>query len=332
MTLTHVLYAVESLRGVTVRTPMLTSTALDQQVGRRVWVKAENQQLTGSFKVRGAYNALTALGAKDRRRGVIGASSGNHAAALAMAAHLYEVPATVVVPEDVPAVKRQAIEALGARIVTYNRYTGRREALVHELARRHGLAIVPSANDERVIAGAGTVAWEMLQEVPNLVAILVPVGGGGLAAGTALAATGHDPHLQVFGVEPAVADDTHRSLRVGRRIPIPPPVTIADGLGHAEPARIPFEVNQRLLTDIITVPEDAISEAMAYLWHHFRLVAEPSGAVALAGLFQATDRFPDGSIGVVVSGGNVGWTTYRTLLDIAMNRMETPPHAAAVLR
>ncbi|MGW0757149.1 threonine ammonia-lyase [Streptomyces sp. NPDC002814] len=331
MTVHQVMQAAEHLRGVAIRTPMLTSVALNDRLGRTVWVKAENFQLTGSFKMRGAYNALASLGDQDRSRGVIAASSGNHATALALAAHRFGVPAIVVVPEDLPAVKRQAIESFGARIVTYRRLTGRRDALVHQLAYRHGLTIVPSANDERVIAGAGTVGWEMLQEAPDLAALFVPIGGGGLAAGTALAASGHDPALQVVGVEPAAADDTLRSLRVGRPIPIPPPVTIADGLGHAEPARIPFEILQRLLTGVVTVPEEAITAAMAYLFRHFHIVAEPSGAVAFAGLLQARERLPDGPVGVVVSGGNVDWNTYRTHLDIALTRSEPPHHAAAVL-
>jgi threonine dehydratase len=331
ITIHHVLNAVETLRGVALRTPMLTSAALNEQLGRPVWVKAENQQLTGSFKLRGAYNALAALDAPDRGRGVIGASSGNHATALALAAQRFGVPALVVAPADIPDVKRRAVENLGARIVSYDRRSGRRDAVVHQLAHQHRLAIVPSANNEQVIAGAGTVGWEMLQEVPDLTTLLVPVGGGGLAAGTAIAATGHDPGLRVFGVEPAAADDTHRSLCAGALIAIPPPVTIADGLGHCEPARIPFEINQRLLTGVLTVAEEAISAAMAYLFRYFRLVVEPSGAVAFAGLLQALDRLPDGPVGVVVSGGNVDWSTYRTQIDLAMTRTEVPAHATAVL-
>ncbi|MEU5281090.1 pyridoxal-phosphate dependent enzyme [Streptomyces asoensis] len=327
----HVLNAADRLRKVAACTPLLTSAALNEQLGRPVWVKAENQQVTGSFKFRGAYNALATLDREDRRRGVIGASSGNHATALARAAEHFEVPAVVVVPDDMPEVKRQAITDLGARIVSYDRRSGRRDALVHQLAHGKRLAIVPSANHEQVIAGAGTVGWEMLEEVPSLRSLLVPVGGGGLAAGTAVAACGHDPSLKVVGVEPAAANDTARSLSAGQLISIPPPVTIADGLGHSEPARIPFEINQRLLADVVTVPEEAIAAAMAYLFRHFRLVVEPSGAVAFAGLLQSLDRLPSGPVGVVVSGGNVDWGIYKTQLDHAMTRMETPAHAAAVL-
>ncbi|MFD7881112.1 threonine/serine dehydratase [Streptomyces bauhiniae] len=331
MPVQHILTAVETLRGVAARTPMLTSAALNELVGRTVWVKAENQQRTGSFKLRGAYNAVANRREQERHQGVIGGSSGNHATALALAAREFGVPATVVVPGDLPSVKRQAIETLGARIVTYDRHSGRREALVHELAQRGKLTIVPSADHELVIAGAGTVGWEMLHEAPDLKSLLVPVGGGGLAAGTSVAAAGHDPSLRVFGVEPASADDTHRSLRAGMRIPIPAPVTIADGLGHREPARLPFAINQRLLAGVITIAEQEISAAMAHLFRHFRLVAEPSGAVAFAGLLRALPQLPDGPVGVVVSGGNVDWNTYRTQLDHTMPRTEYLPDAAPVL-
>lgn len=330
MASSQVLSAVERLRGVAVRTPMLSSTVLDDLVGRRVWVKAETLQRTGSFKLRGAYNAVACMDAAQRERGVIAASSGNHAQALALAARLHGIDATVVIPADVPASKREAIEALGARIVLYDRQRDRREAMVHRIALRDGQVIVPSANDHAVIAGAGTVAWEMLQEVHDLAAILVPVGGGGLAAGAALAASGQD--VKVIGVEPAAADDTRRSLRTGYRVPIPPPSTIADGLGHTEPAVLPFEINRRLLADVVTVSEQAIADAMAYLWRHYRSAAEPSGAVAFAGLMQAGDRLPDGPVGVVLSGGNVDWPTYRRLLDDAMEPTERSIHVAPVLR
>jgi threonine dehydratase len=327
MSSVEVLDAVDRLRGIAVRTPMLTSTAVDVLVGRRVWVKAENFQRTGSFKLRGAYNAVACLDPARRAPGVIAASSGNHAQALALAAHLHEIPATVVIPADAPAAKQEAIDALGARIVSYDRHRQRRDSIVHRISDRDGLTIVPSANDRTVIAGAGTVGWEMLQEVHDLAAILVPVGGGGLAAGIALAASGQP--VKVIGVEPAVADDTLRSLRAGRPVPIPPPITIADGLGHTEPASLPFEINRQLLADVITVSEQDIAEAMAYLWRHYRSAAEPSGAVAFAGLLQAADHLPDGPVGVVLSGANVDWPAYRSLLDIAMQRAERETDAAA---
>lgn len=331
MTSHDVLYAVERLRGIAVRTPLLTSSVVDSFLGRTVVVKAENQQRTGSFKLRGAYNAVAALGEADREAGVVAASSGNHAQALALAARLLKSTATVVIPADAPTAKVEAIQALGARIHTYDHTKERRDAIVHQLAYQSGLTIVPSSNDSLVIAGAGTVAWEMLQEAPNLSAIVVPVGGGGLLAGTALAAQAHNPRMQVIGVEPVTGNDVHRSLRAGRPVPIPAPATIADGLRHTEPAPRAFEIIRQLVTDVVTVPENEIADAMAFLWSHYRTAAEPSGAVALAGLLRAAHRLPDGPVGVVVSGGNVDWPAYRQLLDIAMER-KGRAHAAPVLR
>ncbi|MEV0487384.1 pyridoxal-phosphate dependent enzyme [Streptomyces sp. NPDC050508] len=328
----NVLMAMEVVRREAVRTPMVASAVFDEIVGRRVWVKDETKQRTGSFKFRGAYYAVATASSDQRNAGFIAGSSGNHAQALALAARLHDASATVVIPSDAPASKRSAIEAFGARIFPYDRRRDRREALVQQIAYRSGLTVVPSSDHREVIAGAGTVAWEMLQEVNDLVAIVVPVGGGGLAAGSALAALGHNPRLRVIGVEPATADDTHRSIKSGRLTSIRPPDTIADGLRHTEPALIPFGINKSLLHDVVTVPEGAIADAMAYLWRYYRTAAEPSGAVALAGLLQVADRLPDGPVGVVVSGGNVDWPDYRKLLDIAMDRTERNPHAAPVLR
>lgn len=320
-TMTHhdVLYAAQRLRDVAVRTPLLTSSAIDRLVHRRVVLKAETLQHSGSFKFRGAYNAL-ALGRKEREAGVIGASSGNHGLALALAASMLGTSATVVLPTDVPTVKHDAVQTLDARIATYDRINDNRDAIVHQIAHHQKLTIVPSANDPKVIAGAGTVALEMVQDAPDLAAILVPVGGGALAAGTALAVSAHNPKLQVYGVEPVNADDTHRSLRAGHITSIKPPATIADSLRHTEPAKIPFTINRRRLADVITVSETEIADAMTLLWQHCHIAAEPSGAVALAGLIRAARRLPEGRIGVVVSGGNVDWPLYRKVLDISMER------------
>ncbi|MFB8025997.1 MULTISPECIES: threonine/serine dehydratase [unclassified Streptomyces] len=305
------------LKGHVVRTPMVPSAEFSDRVGRTVWVKAENMQHGGSFKFRGALNALLQLSSEQRSRGVIGASSGNHGVALALAGHRLNIPVTVVLPADAPMAKRRTIEHLGATIVTYDRAEGGRDALVQIEANRQRLTVIPSAEHRHVVAGAGTAAVEMLEAVPGLAAILVPVGGGGLAAGSALAA----PGVEVIGVEPAVADDTSRSIRAGRQVRIDAPLTIADGLGHTIPPDFTFRINNRLLADVITVPEPAIADAMAYLWRHFGVKAEPSGAVALAGLVQ-THRLPSGPIGVVVSGGNVDWDTYKSLLTSSIVRTD----------
>ncbi|MFI1012631.1 threonine/serine dehydratase [Streptomyces sp. NPDC020965] len=325
-----VLTAADRIHHLIAPTPLLSSPAVNDAFGRETVVKAENMQLTGSFKVRGAFNAVAQLSPAARGRGVVGASSGNHAQALALAARHFGAPATVVIPADAPRTKVQGVQALGARIVTYDRTTGRRDEIVHRLAREEGLSIVPSADSHPVIAGAGTAAWEMLRERPDLAVILVAVGGGGLAAGTCLAASHHDPAVGVFGVEPETADDTRRSLTTGRRVRIPPPSTIADGLGHTRPGGLTFEINRRLLADIVTVPEALIAEAMAFLWRHYRAAAEPSGAVAFAGLLQAPALLPPGPVGVILSGGNVDWPRYKTLIDSVATREDH--HAAALLR
>ncbi|MEW1552313.1 threonine ammonia-lyase [Streptomyces tsukubensis] len=211
-----------------------------------------------------------------------GASSGNHAQPLALAVRRFGAPATVVIPDDASTTKAEGVRALGARIVTYDRTSGRRDQIVHRLSREQGLSAVPSADSHPLIAGAGTAAWEMLRERPDLTVILVPLGGGGLAAGTCLAACHRTPAVSVIGVEPEAADDTRRSLTIGRRVRIPSPNTIADSLGHTQPGALPFDINQSLISDIVTVPEERIAEAMAVLWCSYAAVAEPSGAVAFA--------------------------------------------------
>lgn len=325
-------YAAENLRGVAVRTPLLTSATFNAKVGRQIVIKAENQQRTASFKLRGAYNALVTLPESAREAGVIAASSGNHAQALALAGQLLRTTVTVVIPADAPAAKVDAIRGLGARIVTYDRANGRRDAIVQQIAGEKGYTIIPSSDHPAVIAGAGTVAWEMIQDVQDLAAIVVQIGGGGLAAGTVLAAKALNPRLKVFGVEPATGNDMHLSVRAGRIVPIPPPTTIADGVRHTQPSRLPFAIIRSRIADVITVPDGDIVDAMAYLWSDYRTITEPTGALALAGVLRARNRLPDGLIGVVASGGNVDWSSYRMLLDTAMERKGRTEHAAPVLR
>ncbi|MFJ6573419.1 threonine/serine dehydratase [Streptomyces sp. NPDC091292] len=331
MTSQDVLSAARELDGTAICTPLLSSPHMDSLLGRSVVIKAESLQLSGSFKLRGAFTALARLSPRARRRGVIAASSGNHGHALALAGTHFDTPVTVVVPHDAPSVKLRAIRELGARVITYHRRRQHRDAIVDEWAQREQLTVVPSADSEAVVAGAGTAAWELLQQAPELTAILVPVGGGGLAAGTALAAHTHDTRIRVIGVEPSAADDTCRSLHAGRRVCIAPPVTIADGLGHIMPAPIPWEINQRLLHRVVTVSEQDIVRAMALLWRHYSSRAEASGATAFAGLLACADRLPPGPVGVILSGGNVDWPTYRTLLTSAFDRTEHKPHAPSAL-
>ena len=255
--------------------------------------KAESLQRAGSFKFRGAYNALAALGQARRQRGVVGASSGNHAQALALAGRLLGVPVTVVVPRDAPGAKVNGARLQGASIVTYDRCRDDRDEITSALAAEHGYTVVPSADDPAVIAGAGTVAVELLRQAPELKVILVPVGGGGLAAGTVMAAKAINPDITVIGVEPRAGADTAASLRSGHLVTLPAvPDTIADGLRHTSPAPLPWEINKVLLDDVITVTDDNIVQAMRWAFEHLKIVAEPSGAVALAAL--AAGRLPAG--------------------------------------
>ncbi|MBT2539781.1 threonine/serine dehydratase [Streptomyces sp. ISL-44] len=312
---TRVEAAARTLEGIAVRTPAITSRALDATVGFPVLCKAENLQHTGSFKFRGAYSHTANLSEAVRARGIIGASSGNHAQALALTAQILNIPATVVIPDDAPRAKAQGARALGARIIRYQRTHQDRDAIVTKLAERDGLAIVPSANSADVMAGAGTAALELLTDHPNITTLLVPVGGGGLAAGTAVIAKHLNPHIQVIGVEPWSATDTLQSLRTGTRVTLPTaPRTIADGLGHITPAELPFAVNNRLLDDIVTVTDHDITEAMGYAFRHLKVVAEPSGACALAALLAGQITHTDGTIGVVISGGGVDLTGFLTTI------------------
>ena len=274
--------------------------------------KAEALQRTGSFKFRGAYNAVAALRQVGRQQGVVGASSGNHAQALALAGCLLEVPVMVVVPRDAPDAKVNGARSLGARIIRYDRHRDDRDAITGAQATEHGYTIVPSADDKAVMAGAGTATLELLRQAPGLSVILVPVGGGGLAAGTAVAAKEINRHITVIGVEPRTGADTAASLRAGHRVTLPAvPDTIADGLRHTSPARLPWEVNKVLLDDVVTVTDDDIAQAMRWAFDHLKIVAEPSGAVALAAL--AGGGLPPVPAGVIVSGGSVDYRTFRAI-------------------
>lgn len=313
LTARDVYRAQRRLRGIAAATPVLSSPALNAVVSRSVACKAEALQRTGSFKFRGAYNAVAALGPARRQRGVIGASSGNHAQALALAGQLLGVPVTVVVPRDAPEAKVDGARLLGARVVTYDRYTDNRDEITGSLAAGYGYTVVPSADDPSVMAGAGTVALELLRQAPSLAMILVPVGGGGLAAGTAVAAKDINPGITVIGVEPRKGADTAASLRAGRLVTLPAvPDTIADGLRHTSPAPLPWEVNKVLLDEVITVTDESIVQAMRQAFEYLKIVAEPSGAVALAAL--TTTGLPPGPAGVVVSGGSVSYGTFGALM------------------
>ncbi|MFG3134258.1 threonine/serine dehydratase [Streptomyces tendae] len=319
--------AAANLEPVAARTPALTALSLDQAAGWPVVCKAECLQRTGSFKFRGAYHHASCLPAKERVGGLIGASSGNHAQALALAGRLLEVPATVVIPADAPAPKVEGVRALGGRVVTYRRGSEDRDALVADIAARDGLAVVPSANSLHIMAGAGTAALELLTEHPEIETLVVPVGGGGLAAGTATIAKHLNPGIKVIGVEPEDGADTLLSMRCGQRIALPEtPFTIADGLGHTSPSPLTWAVNSRLLDAVVTVTDQDITIAMAFAFRHLKVVAEPSGACALAAVLAGHVPHESGTIGVVISGGGVDLPTFYRLISQPSHRKD---HARA---
>ncbi len=302
------------LAGVANRTPVITSRTLDERTGATVHLKAESLQRAGAFKFRGAYNMVSSLPAEERAGGVVAYSSGNHAQAVALAARLLATSATIVMPADTPAAKLEATRGYGAEVMTYDRYTEDREALGAALADERGLVLVPPYEHPLVMAGQGTAALELMEDVPDLDLLLVPVGGGGLIAGCATAAKSLRPEIRVFGVEPEGGDDTRRSLAAGERVRIPMPRTIADGQQADVPGELTFAVNRRLVDGIAVVSDGEIVEAMAFLFDRVKLVAEPSGASAVAALMAGRVDAAGARVGVIVSGGNVGAARFCELM------------------
>jgi threo-3-hydroxy-L-aspartate ammonia-lyase len=300
------------LAGVAQRTPLFRSRSFDAATGREVVFKAEQLQRTGSFKFRGAYNRLSLLGPNQRRSGVVAFSSGNHAQGVALAAQLLGIPAVIVMPDDAPAVKVAATHAYGAEIVFYDRLRADREALAARLAAERGAVVVPSFNDPLVIAGQGTVALELLEEQPELDALLIPTGGGGLLSGCALAATALRPGIALYGVEPETADDVRQSLHAGQIVQIPPPTTIADGVRLQAPGTLTFPIIRRYVRDVVLVSEAELVAALRFVVLHMKLVIEPTAALGVAAALYG--RLPSElrRIGIVLCGGNVeptqlGW-------------------------
>lgn len=312
---TDVREAAARLKGIAHRTPVLTSRTLDSLVGAEVFIKAENFQRIGAFKFRGAYNAVAQLSPERLARGVAAYSSGNHAQATALAARELGTSAVILMPEDAPRSKREAAAGYGAEIVTYDRYTQDRTALGHALAEDRGLTLVPPYDHPHVIAGQGTAALELLEETGPLDALLVPVGGGGLIAGSATAATALHPGIRVIGVEPEAGDDTKRSLEAGARVTIPVPRTIADGQALATPGELTFPVNQRLVDAIALVSDAEIVTAMRFAFERLKIVLEPSGATPLAALLAGrVDRLPR-RVGLIASGGNIDVDRFTALVS-----------------
>lgn len=316
ITLEDVRLAAKLLDGITHRTPVITSRLLNRELGGELFLKAECLQRTGSFKLRGAYNKIAALGPQGRANGVVTMSSGNHAQAVAYAAQHFAIRAVVVMPEDAPANKLAATLAYGAEIVTYDRYRQDREALAVALAAEQGLALVRPYDDWDVMAGQGTVALELLEETGLLDVLVVCVGGGGLLAGCATAGKGLNPAMTVIGAEPAAGDDHGRSKAAGRRVRLDEvPRTVADGQAAQEPGELTWQVNERLVDGFIVAQEDEILAAVRYCFERLRLVVEPSGACALAAVMAGGVGSLDGRrVGITLSGGNIDAARFAALL------------------
>jgi threonine dehydratase len=310
-----VLAAAARLDGVVHRTPVLTSAELDRRTGARVVLKAENFQRTGSFKLRGAYNAVASLAPGLRAAGICSFSSGNHAQAVALAAALHGVPVVVVMPRDAPVTKRWATEGYGAEVIEYERSEESRREIAERIAAERGMTIVPPFDLLEVMAGQGTLAVELLDEAGPLDVVLVPVGGGGLIAGCATAVRARCPSARVIGVEPAAGDDARRSLAAGRIVDVGVPHTIADGQQTTRVGDLTFEVMRRLVEEVVVVSDDEIVEAMRFAFQRLKIVLEPSGASALAALLSGRVPGIAGTrVGVVLSGGNVDLDRFCTLL------------------
>jgi threonine dehydratase len=305
ITFADIVAAAERLEGVAQRTPVFSSRSLNELSGRELFFKCENLQRSGSFKFRGAYNRLSRLSAAERARGVVAFSSGNHAQGVALAARLLGMPALIVMPSDAPPVKIAATRQYGAEIVFYDRRTDDREALARQIAAERAAVVVPSFNDPFVMAGQGTLALELLAEVPDLDALVIPVGGGGLISGCAVAAKNVRPPIAVYGVEAEGADDVYQSLRAGRIVTIPPPPTIADGIRLQAPGSLTFPVIQRYVDAIALVSDAEIVAALRLVLTRMKLVIEPTAAVGVAAVLQG--RIPPEArrVGVVLCGGNV---------------------------
>jgi threonine dehydratase len=303
-TLADIRAAHDRIRPFVHRTPVLTCSAVNALTNARVFFKCENFQKVGAFKFRGATNAVQSLSAAAAARGVVTHSSGNHAAALALAAHRRGIPAYIVMPDNAPAVKRAAVAGYGGKITFCAPTQPAREAACAELVRSTGATLVHPYDDETVIAGQGTAALELLEEVPDLDAILAPVGGGGLLSGTLVAAKGVRPDVRVIGCEPALADDAAASLREGRIVPARPPVTVADGLRTSLGEKT-FPIIRELVETISLVEEAEILAALRLMLERMKVVVEPSSAVPLAALLHRPLGLAGQRVGIIVSGGNL---------------------------
>jgi threo-3-hydroxy-L-aspartate ammonia-lyase len=311
-----VLHAAQVLDGVTVRTPVVRSDELDELVGASVVLKAESLQRGGAFKLRGAFTKISSIPEDERRLGVVAVSSGNHAIAVALSARLLGTTAVILVPEDAPAAKVDVARGLGAELVRFDRFADDRDAVTSTLVAERGLPFVPPYDDPVIVAGQGTVALELFDDAGTLDALLVPVSGGGLMAGCSVVAAERAPACRMIGVEPAVMDDTRRSLAAGERVAVPISPTLADGLTVATPGAVTWEINRRRLSEVVTVTDEQLVDAMRVAFRLLHLVVEPSGAAGLAALLAGAVDVREQRVGVVLSGGNIGLDRFTELVGV----------------
>ena len=316
-TFADVVAASERLQGVAHRTPVLRSTTANALLGAELFFKCENLQRMGAFKFRGGYNTLAQFSPEQKKRGVLAFSSGNHAQAIALSARILGMPAAIVMPEDAPAAKLAATRGYGAEVITYDRFTEDREAISQRIASERGMTLVPPYNHPHVIAGQGTAAMELLQEVPDLDYLFAPLGGGGLLSGTLLSAKALAPNCKVYGVEPEVGNDAQQSLRKGEIVKIATPKTIADGAQTQAIGDITFAIIRRDVTDIITANDAQLVETMRFYAERMKIVVEPTGALSLAGARHGGIDLKGKRVGFIISGGNVDLANYGALLQSA---------------
>ena len=297
--------AAERLAGHAHRTPVMTSRTVDERTGAKVFFKCENLQRIGAFKFRGAYNAMSRLAPDERRRGVLAYSSGNHAQAVALAGKELGIRVTIVMPADAPAVKIEATRAYGAEIVLYDKRKEVREEVAEKTARERGLAMIPPFDHPDVIAGQGTAAKELIEDARQLDYLFVPVSGGGLISGCAVAASHLSPGCKIIGVEPEAGDDATRSFKTKTLQTCHNPDTIADGARTHSLGRITFPLVLRYVHDMVTVSDAELHRAMFYLWERMKIIVEPTGALGAAGLFERGLPVAGKRVGVILSGGNV---------------------------
>ncbi|GHC22071.1 serine/threonine dehydratase [Kushneria pakistanensis] len=313
-TFDDVVAASKRIEGHAHRTPVVTSRTVDEAMGAQVFFKCENFQRVGAFKFRGAFNALSKFSAEQKRAGVVAFSSGNHAQAIALSARILGIPATIVMPEDAPAAKVAATEGYGGNVVRYDRYTEDREQIGRDLAEKHGMTLIPSYDHPDVLAGQGTAAMELFEDVDELDALFVCLGGGGLLSGCALAARAMAPDCRIYGVEPEAGNDGQQSFRSGQIVHIDTPKTIADGAQTQYLGKVTFPIIQRDVDDILTASDGELVECMSFLAERMKMVVEPTGCLGFAAARQMKAELQGKRIGVIISGGNVDMARFASLL------------------